>query len=132
MTSWSARTPTRRRHLRALGRYDNAISQGPTNGNLPLDAQFAGSSTDGSKVFFVTQEALVAEDTDGDRFDVYERAGTTTTLVSPRPSGSDVHLNAAFEGASDDGSRVFFSTSDASSLMTRTADLTSICVPGRR
>ena len=59
-------------------------------------------------MFFETQEALVAGDTDGDRFDVYERTGTTTTLVSAGASGSGVNLNAAFEGASDDGSRVFF------------------------
>src|SRR5437879_2306620 len=39
-------------------------SIGPSGGNGAFDATWAGASQDGSKVFFVTNESLVAADTD--------------------------------------------------------------------
>ena len=78
----------------------------------PDDASFEGASADGSRVFFETPEKLTAGDTDANRYDVYERAGGVTTLVSQPPTGvtdPDTH-GVSFQGASADGSRVFFET----------------------
>lgn len=72
-----------------------------------FDAVFDGASADGSKVFFETREKLSAEDGD-EAFDVYERAGTTTTLVSTG-TVEPVTLNRV----SSDGSAVLFSTKEA-------------------
>jgi hypothetical protein len=95
------------------------VSTGPAGGNGASDASFRGMSSDGSRVFFVTNEALVASDTDdcdpgptsnyGCR-DVYERSGGTTTLISG--GGNGAH-DADFAGATDDGSRAFFQTSES-------------------
>ena len=76
------------------------------------DAEFGGASADGGRVFFNTPQKLTADDTDTDRHDVYERAGGVTTLVS-QPSGiaDDDTDGASFDGASADGGRVFFGTS---------------------
>jgi hypothetical protein len=87
------------------------ISTGPSGGNLPVDATFGGASADGSRVYFTTKESLVATDTDG-RQDVYERFGTTTTLISTGPSGGNGAFDAFYNGNSADGSRVFFTTSE--------------------
>jgi hypothetical protein len=78
------------------------------------NAFFAGASADGTRVFFSTVQKLSADDTDsGFFFDVYERAGGVTTLVS-RPTGvPDPDTDHAFfEGASDGGNRVFFRTTE--------------------
>ena len=53
-------------------------------------------------------EALVAEDTDGQP-DVYENSNGTTSIVSDGPA-PDGEFIARFAGASADGSRVFFTT----------------------
>jgi hypothetical protein len=84
------------------------ISTGPAGGNGPEGAVFGGISADGSRAFFMTGERLVASDTDS-QTDVYERAGATTTLITPF-SGDYGPLPAEFEGVSADGSRVIFST----------------------
>ncbi len=57
------------------------VSEGAINGNLAFEVCFFGASSDGLKVFFVTDEPLVSGDTDG-YFDLYERSGGTTTQVS--------------------------------------------------
>ena len=88
------------------------VSTGPTGGNAAISSQFRGASADGARVFFQTNEALVAADTDT-RMDIYERAGATTTLVSTGPSGGNGPFSAAFSAASQDGSRVFFRTSES-------------------
>jgi hypothetical protein len=69
---------------------------------------FAGSSADGSKVFFDTSEGLVSGDHD-DAKDIYERAGETTTLISG--GGEDQPAN--FKVVSEAGDRVLFVTSEA-------------------
>ena len=70
-----------------------------------------GASNDGSKVFFQTEEKLVAGDTDG-LFDVYRRKGGVTTRISAGEINGNGAFNATFAGASSDGSKVFFVTSE--------------------
>ena len=67
---------------------------------------FGGASSDGSKVFFYTDEQLVSADTDAS-YDIYERSGGTTTWISQGPDRRQ-RRRAAFAGASNDGSKVFF------------------------
>ncbi len=83
------------------------VSQGEVNGNDALHAFFAGASADGSKVLFTTDEPLVSGDTDSSP-DVYERSGGTTTQVSQGQVNGNGAFEAAFAGASADGSKVFF------------------------
>ncbi|HYU60528.1 MAG TPA: Ig-like domain-containing protein [Solirubrobacterales bacterium] len=85
------------------------VSTGPADGGGPSFEDFEAASTDGSRVFFSTYEALVAADTDGSHIDVYERSGGNTTLVSVGSSGQSAE-SLDFNGASADGSRVFFET----------------------
>ncbi|MDP8968380.1 MAG: hypothetical protein M3N04_07260, partial [Actinomycetota bacterium] len=76
-----------------------------------LDAFFTAMSDDGARIFFQTSEALVSADTDVLKQDVYESAGGNTTLVSVGSlSNAASHVN--FGGISDDGTRVFWDTSD--------------------
>jgi hypothetical protein len=63
-------------------------------------------------VIFTTEEALSNEDGDESQ-DVYMRLGDETTLLSTGAEGSGGEFDAAFAGASDDGSRVFFITSES-------------------
>ncbi len=85
------------------------VSTGPAGGNGAADAQFAGASADGTRVFFATAERLVSADTDA-MDDVYERAAGQTTLVSTGPAGGNGAVAAFLVGMSADGTRVFFST----------------------
>ena len=87
------------------------VSTGPAGGNGAATVAYAGASEDGGRVYFQTIESLVASDTDA-RTDVYERSGTTTTLISTGPTGGNGAFNAFFAGTSADGSRVFFGTSE--------------------
>jgi hypothetical protein len=87
------------------------ISIGAINGNGAFPVQFQGASDDASVVFFRTDEQLVAGDTDT-RPDIYERSGTTTSLVSAGEINGNKSINAFFAGNSADGSRVFFETSE--------------------
>jgi len=77
------------------------VSTGPAAGNASHEAHLSGISRNGSHAFFQTQERLVDADTGG----LYERAGGVTKLVAGG--------GAAFESVSDDGKRVFFSTSQS-------------------
>jgi hypothetical protein len=85
------------------------LSTGPPGGNGPHDATFRGSSLDGARIFFQTNEALSASDSDASS-DVYQRSGGTTTLVSAPGNGA---FPATFEGNSGDGTRVFFETRES-------------------
>jgi hypothetical protein len=87
------------------------LSTGPTGGNDAFDATYEGSSADGSKVFFSTDESLVASDTDHSR-DVYMRSGGVTTRVSTGPIGGNGSSDADYAGSSADGSVVFFVTAE--------------------
>jgi hypothetical protein len=88
------------------------VSTGPTGGNGAFGAFFVGASPDGTKVFFGTSEQLVAADTDTS-LDVYERSGGTTTLISTGPDGGNGAFAAFFDGASTDGTKVFFHTNES-------------------
>ena len=72
---------------------------------------FDTSSADGSRAFYRTTARVVAEDVD-DQFDVYERSGGATTLLSVGPNGGNGSFGVVFNGASSDGTRVFFSTAE--------------------
>ena len=88
------------------------VSTGPAGGNGAADAEFGGASSDGSRVFFHTNESLVSADTDA-QLDVYERSGAQTTLISTGPAGGNGAIAAGFTGASADGAHVFFATSES-------------------
>ncbi len=88
------------------------LSIGPAGGNgnddFDYHAYFDGASANGSKVWLHTDEALVASDTDTAN-DVYERVGAAITAIST----GNAETGAYFDGASADGSRVFFDTMEA-------------------
>ncbi|HET8565359.1 MAG TPA: hypothetical protein VFL77_02695 [Solirubrobacterales bacterium] len=83
-------------------------------------AEYAGSSVDGSKAFFTTTAKLVPGDTDNGFSDVYERfytesEGATTYFtreISTSPTGGSDAYNVTYDGASEDGTKVFFSTAE--------------------
>jgi hypothetical protein len=87
------------------------VSAGVTGENGAFPASFAGSSADGTRVFFQTVEQLVAGDTDA-ATDVYQRSARTTTLLSTGRTGGNGAFHAGFDGASVDGTRVFFHTDE--------------------
>lgn len=76
-------------------------------GNGSPASIFVASSANGSRVTFVTTEQLVPEDLDGAN-DVYQRQGGATTLVS---AGTEAKP-ASFAAASEDGTRVFYTTAE--------------------
>jgi hypothetical protein len=83
------------------------VSAGQINGNGASSAVFADASADGTRVFFESSEKLVSADTDAST-DVYERSDGTTSRVS----AGNGPFNAGFEGASPDGSALFFATEE--------------------
>lgn len=95
------------------------VSVGPTGGNQAHNASFAGTSGDGTRVFFSTSESLVPKDTDQSS-DVYMRDldANTTTLVSQgasscAPSGCGngaVAASFVAGGIAAGGEKAFFST----------------------
>jgi len=87
------------------------LSYGPTGGNGAIAANYRGISSDGTRVFFQTTEKLVSADTDS-AIDLYERSGATTTLISTGPNGGNGAFAATYSGASQDGAKVFFRTSE--------------------
>jgi hypothetical protein len=77
--------------------------------NTTDDALFAGASSDGSKVFFITSEALTGDDTDTDPdLYMYDTASDTLTRVShgnDKTSDADV---AGVAAIADNGAHVYF------------------------
>jgi len=102
------------------------VSVGPTGGNDAYNALFERASSDGSVVFFSTEESLVAADTDRET-DVYARdleAGTTQ-LVSRgasacQPGCGNGEQDTGFAGATADGAKVFLVTAERLDLGTDT------------
>jgi hypothetical protein len=98
----------------------------PECGNGESNASFAGASSSGSHIFFVTDEALApppegepsASGDRDERVDAYDRSGGATTWVSAGQlaGGGSFSGNGAFDaqlqGASSDGSRAFVTTSE--------------------
>jgi hypothetical protein len=88
---------------------------------LGAPAEYAGSSPDGSKVFFTTTAKLVPGDTDNGFRDVYERLEATvkgvetyvTRELSTGPAGGNDSYHTEFDGVSSDGTKVFFSTAES-------------------
>jgi hypothetical protein len=99
------------------------ISQGQMNGNGTSDLFFTGASSDGSKVFFVTDEQLVSGDTDSDYdsennndYDIYERSEGTTKLVSAEGIAPETTIESGPSGTTNDPTPAFtFSSSEAGS-----------------
>jgi hypothetical protein len=75
-----------------------------------FDAFFDASSTDGSRVFYSTSEAVLGGDTDSSN-DVYQVTGGTTSLISTGTTNGGA-FSAFFEGSSQDGTKVFFRTAE--------------------
>jgi Tol biopolymer transport system component len=79
-------------------------------GNRETPVAYAGATPSGSKVFFTTDEVLATGDGD-ESSDIYVRnvasLTPTTTLASPGGAGP-----VAFDGASEDGTKVVFESSD--------------------
>ncbi|MDQ3726428.1 MAG: hypothetical protein M3335_11155 [Actinomycetota bacterium] len=76
-------------------------------------ASYGGASADGSHAYFETNERLSAGDED-DAQDVYDWSGGVATRVSTgSPGGNEKATAATFTGASADGSRIFFETSES-------------------
>src|SRR4051812_29701024 len=87
------------------------VSLGAINGNGAKAAVHNGNSSDGTKVWFTTEEQLVAGDTDT-LGDIYERAGGVTTQISVGPNGYNGQYAAGWKGASEDGNHVFIQTNE--------------------
>ena len=74
---------------------------------------FSGVSADGARVFFETDERLVAEDTDT-ALDVYSRdSDGSLRLLSDGSANPDPNAGAFFGGVSADGARVFFTAAES-------------------
>jgi hypothetical protein len=104
-----------------VGAQTKLVSTGPDGGNGDFVPNYRGSSGDGTRVFFVTDESLVSADTDTTQ-DLYERAAGRTTLLSIGPDGGHGDFASWYRGASDDGTRVFVHT--AESLVSADTDTT--------
>ena len=93
--------------------YDTATGklslETPGTASTPV---FSDISADGSHLFFRTDEKLVADDTDGGRLDIYQRANKATTLVSASADQPPDDYDAGFQKSSADGSIVYFTTGE--------------------
>ena len=83
-----------------------------SGGDEDADAVYQGETTDAARAWFVTTEPLAAADED-DVYDVYEWSADADggELISTGPEDGPDADGMDFEGASADGSRVFFSSS---------------------
>ncbi|MGH2937980.1 MAG: Ig-like domain-containing protein [Solirubrobacterales bacterium] len=95
------------------------VSTGPTGGNDAYPAFYDGASESGGRVYFSTQEPLVAGDRDR-AGDVYMREPGIglTVLISQgagecSPGCGNGTAEAVFAGAMPDGSEVFFETDES-------------------
>lgn len=94
-----------------VGGVTKLISTGPEGGNGEFGANFVGASADGTKIFFVTSERLVPQDTDSSP-DVYMRTGSATVLVSAGQINGNGPFSADLRGVSQTGSKAFFTTEE--------------------
>jgi hypothetical protein len=98
----------------SVGEGPALVSTGPAGGNAARVATFADASFDAARVYFETDESLLAADQDAAN-DVYERSAGTTSLISVGPAGGNADSLASLEWVSPDGSTstVLFSTDEA-------------------
>ena len=92
------------------------VSTAPGTGNGPINVTFAGSSADGSAVYFQTSERLLPAVDEDESQDVYRRMGGVTTLISAaEPGHSDEEIPAEFRWAPPVGppNVVIFTTTEA-------------------
>jgi hypothetical protein len=89
---------------------DGGAVQNVSGGTEPLPAHYRGMSASGSRVWFVTEEALDEIQVLVDQ-DVYEWQAGTVTLISTG-AGDEGYQDADWAGATPDGSRVFFITTE--------------------
>jgi hypothetical protein len=89
------------------------VSTGPDGGNGARVATFADASFDSTRVFFETDESLVAADQDSAN-DVYERSGGATSLITTGPAGGNGTSAASLSWISPDDSTatVLFATDE--------------------
>jgi hypothetical protein len=94
-----------------VGGVTRLVSTGPEGGNGEFAANFVAASADGSKIFFVTSERLVPQDTDSSP-DVYMRTGSTTALVSAGQINGNGPFSADLRAVSGAGDKAFFTTEE--------------------
>lgn len=93
---------------------------GKGNGSAPATFNWVSPAAGPQVAVFHTGEQLTGEDEDNAQ-DVYARSGGATKLVSIGPAGGNGEVGASFAGASEDGSKIFFVTTE--SLVTQDKDL---------
>ncbi len=90
------------------------LISGPAAGSGSADiATYSGNSADGNQGVLPQRRRHWSPPTATKPFDVYERAGGVTTLISTGPAGGNGGQPAFFAGAGADGSRVFFETDES-------------------
>jgi hypothetical protein len=87
------------------------LSVGPLGGNDDENANFAGASHDGSHVFFITAEPLVALDGD-ESSDIYDGFAGSASLVSTGPVGGNGVFSSGLTGVSENGEFAFLATDE--------------------
>lgn len=90
------------------------VTQGPAGGNANVQNLQGNISDDGRCVAFLTTEKLTTDDVNN-RSDIYERCGSTTTLVSTGPAanaGTAPSPYLEYRSMSADGSCVLFDTNE--------------------
>ena len=81
--------------------------------NTTSDAIFAGAASDGSKVFFISSEALTGDDTDSDPdLYMYDVGADTLTRVSHGSGTEDANV-AGVAAISDNAAHVYFAAMNA-------------------
>lgn len=88
------------------------ISTGPLGGNGPFDSYFAGATDDAEYVFFRTGEPLTSDDQDTSGVDLFVRHDGATELISTGPRAGTGNYGGLFDGVSENGERVFFTSSE--------------------
>jgi hypothetical protein len=79
--------------------------------NTTSDAIYAGASSDGSKVFFISSEALTPDDADSDSdLYMYDVGTAALTRVSHGTNGTDAASVAGVAAISANGAHVYFVT----------------------
>ncbi len=100
---------------RGTGGSISRVSTGPSGGNGPSGAFFAGNSEDGNRVVFSTAEPLTPDDLD-DLSDVFVREGGVTTRLSTGLAGGNGPAPASAQGVAGNGQHVFIQTREQLTL----------------